>query len=279
MKHYIPVLSIAGSDCSGGAGIQADIKTISAIGCYAMTAITAITAQNTTGVSAIGAVDPEIVAGQIEAVWNDIPPLAVKTGMLFNREVIEVVASALERHNPGRLVVDPVSVATSGSLLLERDAIDIMKQRIFPLSYVVTPNFSEAREFTGETDPDRQAECLRAMGCRNILLKGGDADTPGVKIDRLYIEGTSEAIGFKADEVATRNTHGTGCTLSSAIACYLALGLPIDDAVGRAKLYVTRALQAGARVGIGHGHGPVNHLFAPRHMKFNISNIPHTTPK
>lgn len=274
MKRYIPVLSIAGSDCSGGAGIQADIKTISAIGCYAMTAITALTVQNTTGVTAIGKVEPDIVAGQIEAVWSDIPPLAVKTGMLFSRPVIEAVAGCLEAHKPGKLVVDPVSVSTSGSLLLERDAIATLTERILPLSLIVTPNVSEARELTGETDHALQADRLREMGCRNILLKGGDADTPGVKIDLLYLEGATEPIGFKADEIATRNTHGTGCTLSSAIACYLALGMPVDEAVGRAKLYITRALQAGARVAIGHGHGPVNHLFAPRHMKFELSGTP-----
>lgn len=272
MKRYIPVLSIAGSDCSGGAGIQADIKTISAIGCYAMTAITAITIQNTQGVSAIGKVSPDIVAGQIEAVWQDIPPRAVKTGMLFNRDVIEAVASSLERHRPDLLVVDPVSVATSGSVLLEPDAIRMLIERIFPLSLIITPNVNEARQLTGASDPYSQMAEFRRMGCRNILLKGGDAPTPGVKTDLLFLEGEDEPIGYKADEVVTENTHGTGCTLSSAIACYLALGMTVDEAVGRAKLYVTRALQSGARVDIGHGHGPVNHLFAPRHMKFTISN-------
>lgn len=275
MKRYIPVLSIAGSDCSGGAGIQADIKTISAIGCYAMTAITALTVQNTTGVSAIGEVSPEIVEAQIEAIWSDIPPLAVKTGMLFNRGVVEAVARSLERHKPQCLVVDPVSVSTSGSLLLQRDAIDSLIQQILPHSLIITPNVREARELTGETEPDSQAARLREMGCRNILLKGGDADTPGVKIDLLYLEGASEPLGFKADEVVTRNTHGTGCTMSSAIACYLALGMSVDEAVGRAKLFITRALQTGARVAIGEGHGPVNHLFGPRHMKFSLSNSNH----
>ena len=267
MKRYIPVLSIAGSDCSGGAGIQADIKTISAIGCYAMTAITALTVQNTEGVSAIGKVSPDIVAGQIEAVWSDIPPRAVKTGMLFNREVIEAVASSLEHHKPELLVVDPVSVATSGSVLLEPDAIRLL----IAVSYTHL-RANEARQLTGESDPYSQAAEFRRMGCRNILLKGGDAPTPGVKTDLLFLEGQNEPIGYKADEVVTENTHGTGCTLSSAIACYLALGMIVDDAVGRAKLFVTRALQSGARVDIGHGHGPVNHLFAPRHMKFTIPN-------
>ena len=272
MKQYIPVLSIAGSDSSGGAGIQADIKTISAIGCYAMTAITSLTAQNTTGVTMIEGVSPEMVKAQIEAVWADIPPLAVKTGMLFNKAIVSEVATAFKRHNVSNLVIDPVMVSTSGSLLLERDAIESVKNELFPLATIITPNKSEAEELTGAADPMKQIERFREMGCRNILLKGGDDERTDMKIDILSLEGEEDPITLRADAVNTPNTHGTGCTLSSAIASYLATGFDLEEAVTRAKIYITRAINAGARVKTGHGHGPVNHLFGPRHMKFILNN-------
>lgn len=268
MKHYIPVLSVAGSDSSGGAGIQADIKTISAIGCYAMTAITAITAQNTTGVRSIQGIRPEIVTDQIDMVCSDIRPLAVKTGMLFDRANVEAVATAFERHGLENIVVDPVMVSTSGSLLIEEEAIELMVSRLFPMATLVTPNRQEAERLTGETDPKTQAMRLREMGCRNILLKGGDSERTDMKIDYLLLENDDDLTSLTADAVATRNTHGTGCTLSSAIATYLALGRDVLDATMRGKLFITRALQAGAHVSCGSGHGPANHLFNPRHMKF-----------
>lgn len=272
MKQYIPVLSIAGSDSSGGAGIQADIKTISAIGCYAMTAITSLTAQNTTGVTMIEGVSPEMVKAQIEAVWADIPPLAVKTGMLFNKAIVSEVATAFKRHSVSNLVIDPVMVSTSGSLLLERNAIESVKNELFPLATIITPNKSEAEELTGTADPMKQIERFREMGCRNILLKGGDDERTDMKIDILSLEGEEDPITLRADAVNTPNTHGTGCTLSSAIASYLATGFDLEEAVTRAKIYITRAINAGARVKTGHGHGPVNHLFGPRHMKFILNN-------
>lgn len=272
MKQYIPILSIAGSDCSGGAGIQADIKTISAIGCYAMTAITSLTAQNTEGVSMIEAVSPEMVGEQMRMIWADIPPMAVKTGMLCNADVARRVSEELKRFSAENIVVDPVMVSTSGSLLLEREAIETVKEHLFPMATLITPNKMEAAELTGETDPKKQVDALRAMGCRNILLKGGDSTDSGVyKIDLLALEGEDDFITLRADAVNTPNTHGTGCTLSSAIASYLALGFDVEESVTRAKIYITRALNAGARVKIGHGHGPVNHLFAPRHMKYIIT--------
>ncbi|MDE6383783.1 MAG: bifunctional hydroxymethylpyrimidine kinase/phosphomethylpyrimidine kinase [Paramuribaculum sp.] len=270
MKKYIPVLSIAGSDCSGGAGIQADIKTISAIGCYAMSAITSITAQNTTGVSAVERVSPQMVRAQIDAVWADIPPLAVKTGMLFDSEIVATVADALVRYGAERVVIDPVMVSTSGSRLIDEEAVEVMKQRLFPIATLVTPNVAEAGALAQSDDVADQVKALRELGCRNILLKGGDSSREDYKIDYLYLEGEEDAVVLTADAVNTRNTHGTGCTLSSAIACYLALGFDIVDACMRGKLYVTKALGAGARVVIGQGHGPVNHLFAPRHMKYQI---------
>lgn len=268
MKQYIPILSIAGSDSSGGAGIQADIKTISALGCYAMTAITAITAQNTLGVNAIQGIDPEIVKAQLEAVFADIRPLAVKTGMLYDRANVEAAVEKLEQYKAENIVVDPVMVSTSGSLLIEEKAIDFMVDRLLPLATLVTPNRSEAVKLTGATEPLEQAMRLRQMGCRNILLKGGDSERTDTKVDYLLLEGDDDLTRLTADAVATENTHGTGCTLSSAIATYLACGRSVLDATMRGKLFITRALQAGARVKCGAGHGPANHLFNPRHAKF-----------
>lgn len=268
MKRYIPVLTVAGSDSSGGAGIQADIKTISAVGCYAMSAITALTAQNTMGVRAVEGISPEIVAAQIDATVEDIPPLAAKTGMLFNARIVGAVAERLSANGVGKIVVDPVMVSTSGSLLLERDAIEVMVDRLFPIATLITPNVREARRLTGIDDPMAQALKLREMGCRNILLKGGDADRKDLKVDYLLLEGEADLITLTADAVATRNTHGTGCTLSAAIASYLALDFDVEEACARGKLFVSRALRAGAHVSVGSGHGPVNHLFAPRHAKF-----------
>lgn len=273
MRTYYPVLSIAGSDSSGGAGIHADIKTISALGCYAMTAITSITAQNTTGVTAIQPVLPDIVKAQIEAVCKDIPPLAVKTGMLCDREVASAVADTLDSLRPVNLVVDPVMVSTSGSVLLEDDAIETIRTRIFPLAMLVTPNIHEARVLTGETDPAAQGERILAMGPEAVLIKGGDSDNTDYKIDHLYIKGGG-TMDFRADAVLTNNTHGTGCTLSSAIASFLALGYDLVSAVGEGKLYVTRALESGSFITTGSGHGPVNHFFSPRRLKnFNPRRV------
>lgn len=274
MKEYIPILSIAGSDSSGGAGIQADIKTISAIGCYAMTAITAITAQNTTGVKSIQGISSKMVADQIEMATSDIQPLAIKTGMLFNADIINTVADSLNSIDIKNLVCDPVMISTSGSVLLEENAVEAIKNRIFSISTLVTPNQHEAKFLSGGcTDPMDQALSLREMGCRNILIKGGDDGNNFVKKDLLLLNGEDEFITLTADCVNTKNTHGTGCTLSSAIACYLALGFDVEEATMRGKLFITKALRAGAHVAIGRGHGPVNHLFAPRHMKFKKNII------
>lgn len=267
MRNYFPVLSIAGSDPSGGAGIQADLKTISAIGCYGMTAITALTAQNTAGVRSIMAVTPQSIADQIDMVMTDIPPLAVKTGMLCNVEVAAAVADRLEMYRPQNLVIDPVMVSTSGSSLLNDSGVEILTTRLFPLATIVTPNQREAFALTGSDDPELQAHTLSEMGCRNILIKGGDTADTDFKTDILYLNHCREAIELRADAVDTINTHGTGCTLSSAIASYLALGYDLKAAVRQAKLYVTRALEAGAFVTTGKGHGPVNHFFAPRRLK------------
>lgn len=267
MRKYFTVLTIAGSDSSGGAGIQADLKTISAIGCYGMSVITSITAQNTTGVRSIMPVTPHIVADQIDMVMEDIPPLAIKIGMLCNAEIASTVADRLEYYCPENVVIDPVMVSTSGSVLLENDAIEVIASRIFPLATLITPNQQEVKVLTGETDLTKQASCLRTMGCKNILIKGGDTDRTDVKVDFLFLEGKEEPIALISDAFDTPNTHGTGCTLSSAIASYIAFGYDLVNATKQAKLYITHALEAGSFITVGNGHGPVNHFFSPRRMK------------
>jgi hydroxymethylpyrimidine/phosphomethylpyrimidine kinase len=207
-------------------------------------------------------------------IMEDIPPMAIKTGMLCNLNVASTVADKLEQYRPDNIVVDPVMVSTSGSKLLDDEAIDLIVKRIFPLSTIITPNKSEARVLTGETDPDRQAKILMGMGCRNVLLKGGDSDRKDFKIDYLYLENKHTGIELRADAVNTVNTHGTGCTLSSAIASYLALGYDSEQAVRAAKFYISRALEAGAFVTTGRGHGPVNHFYAPRRLKNFNPNRP-----
>lgn len=260
--NYLPVLSVAGSDCSGGAGIQADLKTMSALGCYAMSVITAVTAQNTCGVYAVEGISPEIVAAQIDAVFSDIPPLAVKTGMLYSDRIVAEVARSLAAHGVKHLVVDPVMVSTSGSRLISEEAIECMVTRLFPLAEVVTPNVAEAAVLTASANPDEQAAKIMAMGPKSVLLKGGDR-AGDHKTDLLYLaDGTVRR--FSSPAVDTVNTHGTGCTLSSAIASFLANGRSLADAVAEAKDYVTSALRAGALYKIGEGHGPVDHFHAFR---------------
>lgn len=265
MRRYITALTIAGSDPSGGAGIQADLKTMSALGVFGTTAVTAVTVQNTMGVTAVQGINPDIVAGQIDAVCNDIHPDAIKIGMLFSAEIVETVADALIRNNARNIVLDPVMVSTSGSKLMDDGAIEILKSRLLPLSAIVTPNVAEARELTGTDNSEEQIRMLREYGATAVLLKGGDStDTnPSQSVDLLSASRASATVRLASDRVNTLNTHGTGCTLSSAIASYLALGYPLEKAVVKAKSYITKALESGAYVGIGHGHGPVNHMFAP----------------
>ncbi len=263
MRRYITALSIAGSDSSGGAGIQADIKTMSAIGVYGMTAITAITVQNTIGVTAVQGINPDIVAGQIDAVYGDIRPNAVKIGMLFSAETVEAVADALIRNNARNIVLDPVMVSTSGSKLMDDEAIDTVKSRLLPLSTLVTPNEEEAKVLTGTDNSEEQIRALREFGATAILLKGGDSSNPSQSVDILSASPASTTVLLASDRVHTVNTHGTGCTLSSAIASYLALGYPLEKAVLKGKSYIDQALKSGADISTGHGHGPVNHMFAP----------------
>ena len=255
------VLIIAGSDSSAGAGIQADLKTCAALGVYGTTAITALTAQNTLGVTAIHEAPPEFVAAQIDVVVTDIRPDAVKTGMLANAAIIEVVAAKVKEHALPFLVVDPVIVAKSGDRLLREDAVRALRELLLPLADVVTPNIPEAEDLTGRpvrTDEEVRAAAreLQALGARNVVVKGGHREGDTV-VDVLFDGRAFHE--FASPRIETRSTHGTGCTFASAIAAFLARQEAVPDAVRRAKDYLTEALRRAEP--IGHGHGPVNHFW------------------
>lgn len=258
-------LTIAGSDSGGGAGIQADLKTFSALGVYGASVITALTAQNTKGVSAIHDVPPDFIAAQIDAVCSDLDVGAVKIGMVSRRAAIEAIAAGLERWRQRAVVLDPVMIAASGDRLLAADAVDVLKRVLIPRALVVTPNLPEAAALLDapiavtESDMRAQGERLLALGSRAVLVKGGHAD--GAESIDLLIEPTAFT-RLAADRIATSNTHGTGCTLSSAIAAGLAKGLALAEAVRAAKAYVTDALAAANRIKIGSGRGPVHHFHA-----------------
>jgi hydroxymethylpyrimidine/phosphomethylpyrimidine kinase len=265
IRQYCKVLTIAGSDSGGGAGIQADLKTFSAIGCYGMSVITALTAQNTQGVKGIHAVPPAFAVEQIEAVLSDIGAEAIKIGMLYSAELIEAVAQALKKHGARKIVLDPVMVAQSGDKLLQDDAVEAIKIYLMPLATVVTPNLPEAVVLTGQEiqsdkDVENAARSLAARGSKSILIKGGHGDD-NQSSDLLYLARENRFVRLVAERVQTRNNHGTGCTLSSAIAAYLAQGHNIEPAVQKAKVYMNQAIAAGAAYKIGHGHGPVHHFF------------------
>ena len=264
--RYVRVLSIAGSDSGGGAGIQADLKTFAALGCYGMTAITALTAQNTQGVRGIHAVPAAFLKAQIQAVVEDIGVNAVKLGMLHTPEVVEVVAWAIDHYRLPNVVLDPVMVATSGDRLITRDTVQLLVRELFPRAAVVTPNLDEAALLIGHAIPgidalDAAASELLALGARAVVLKGGHLQ--GNEVVDVLAEATGEFHRYASARIASRNLHGTGCTLSSAIAAHLALGHGLPEAVARARAYVLGAIQAGADVVVGHGHGPLNHGFAP----------------
>ena len=267
MRTYPCILTIAGSDCSGGAGIQADIKAISALGAYAASAITAITVQNTCGVTGIHPVPPAYVKGQIEAVMEDIHPQAIKIGMINDTEIVEVIAGSLQKYRPRFVVFDPVMVSTSGCKLMEDEAIEAITTRLIPLATLITPNLSEAEILAGQKintveDMQRQAKKMLELGCKGVLIKGGHLDG-GQMCDVLQTADDDTPHLFTAPKVESRNTHGTGCTLSSAIATYLALGEPVASAVEKAKQYVYLGIESGKDVCIGHGHGPLNHFYSP----------------
>ncbi len=265
-QRYTRVLSIAGSDSGGGAGIQADLKTFAALGCYGMTAITALTAQNTLGVSAIHGVPPEMLKAQLCAVFDDIGVDAVKIGMLHAPDIVRTVAWALKHYKVQRVVLDPVMVATSGDTLITPTTVQVLVHELFPLATVITPNLDEAALLLGRTiesanELEAAARDLFAMGAPAVLLKGGHL--PGDEVADLLVTGPGPMQRLASPRIASRNTHGTGCTLSSAIAAHLARGEPLDRAVAQARSYILQAIEQGADVYTGAGHGPLNHGFAP----------------
>ena len=269
-QRYARVLSIAGSDSGGGAGIQADLKAISALGCYGMTAITALTAQNTLGVRAIHAVPLEMLRAQIEAVVEDIGTDAVKIGMLHSAETVHTVAAALDRHALRKVVLDPVMVATSGARLIDEEAVAVLVRELFPRAALVTPNLDEAallvgRPLESEDDMEAAARQLVEMGANAALVKGGHLS--GNTVCDVLLQRGQAAQFLRSPRIATSNTHGTGCTLSSAIAAHLALGHSLPEAVQRAREYVRGALAAGAAVRTGSGSGPLNHAWQPHTMR------------
>ena len=264
-QNYARVLTIAGSDSGGGAGIQADLKTFSALGCYGMSVITALTAQNTTGVTGIHAVPPSFVAQQMAAVMDDIGVDAVKIGMLFSAELIESVAESLKHYSVNTIVLDPVMVAQSGDKLLQDEAIEALKEALIPLATIITPNLPEAevlldRNIDGEEDIQKAASALAELGSKSVLIKGGHLET-SESSDVLYINDGERFVVLPDERVQTPNIHGTGCTLSSAIAAHLAKGLDIESAVRNAKKYIAKAIRAGAGYRIGQGSGPVHHFY------------------
>ncbi|WP_171734466.1 bifunctional hydroxymethylpyrimidine kinase/phosphomethylpyrimidine kinase [Vibrio sp. 99-70-13A1] len=260
------VLTIAGSDSGGGAGIQADIKAMSATGSFACSVITAITSQNTQGVSAIFPIPLEHVASQLDAVFTDLNIVAVKVGMLADSEIIKVVAEKIKQYQPKHLVIDPVMVATSGDLLLKESAISTLKNELIPLADIITPNLPEGAALTGKPVPESESDMqgmieeLRALGAKAVLLKGGHLEKDENSNDLLILPSSSSLISAK--RCPTKNTHGTGCTLSSAIASFLAQGNELSQAVNLGKQYISEAIAHADKLQVGQGHGPVNHFYA-----------------
>jgi hydroxymethylpyrimidine/phosphomethylpyrimidine kinase len=257
--------TIAGSDSSGGAGVQADLKTFAALGVYGASVITALTAQNTEKVAAILNVPPDFIAAQIDAVFSDLDVGAVKIGMLSRPATIEAVARGLVRHNAENIVLDPVMVASSGDRLLSPEAVGALRRLLIPRALLVTPNLPEAAALTGaslarnEAEMEVQAREILALGARNVLIKGGHGDGEE-SVDLLM--GQGEVVRLSAERIATKNTHGTGCTLSAAIAAGLAKGRDLINASQDAKAYVTAAIAGADRLQVGHGHGPLHHFYA-----------------
>ncbi len=260
-------LTIAGSDSSGGAGIQADLKSFAALRVYGASVVTALTAQNTTGVQGVHAVPPDFIAAQIDSVFSDLKVGAVKIGMLPSPEVIRAVAESLRRHAPTiPVVLDPVMIAASGDRLISEEAVETLRAELMPLADVVTPNLPEAATLLGEPEAGHeneavgQARRLLERGARAVLIKGGHGEGRESVDHLLGRDGTVRR--FAAPRIETRNNHGTGCTLSAAVAAGLARGLGLVEAVGHAKTYVTEAIRAADSIPVGHGHGPLHHFYA-----------------
>lgn len=264
-KQYKRALTIAGSDPSGGAGIQADLKTFSACGCYGMTVITTVVDENTIGVTGVHPIPSSFVSGQMKSVLDDIGTDAIKIGMLHDSELIRAVKETLSAYNIKNIVLDPVMVATSGDKLLQDEAIETLKNELIPYVRVITPNIPEAeiligQKITGQDELPLIVKDLSFNRSVSVLLKAGHLSEEEL-IDVFYNAETDEVIELKSRRIQTHNTHGTGCTFSSAVAAFLAHGLPLNDAVKKAKEYMVKSIEAGAKYEIGKGHGPVHHFF------------------
>ena len=267
---YPSVISIAGSDSGGGAGIQADLKTFSALGCYGTTAITAVTVQNTMGVSGIFSIPPAIVQAQIKAVIDDICPSSIKIGMVHSSELALAISQTLRAYPDLPVVFDPVMVATSGDKLIREDTVSILKSTLFPLTTLITPNLDEAEVLAEQaiTNVDEMlasAKKLLETGCFAVLLKGGHLK--GEKVYDVYVNQEGRERVFESEFLASENLHGTGCTLSSAIAAYLAMNNNLENAIEKARQYVFDAIRYGSQVKTGSGHGPLNHFFNPHKLQ------------
>jgi len=266
---YPSVLTIAGFDGSGGAGIQADIKTISALGCYATSVLTALPVQNTQGVRNIFPIPVEAVSEQIDAILDDIFPDAIKIGMVHTPELVETIVKTLAKYKKVPIVFDPVMVATSGHRLIEEKTIETIIEKLFPISDIITPNMDEAAilakmEVKNLDDMKIAGERIKELGCKNILLKGGHLQTE--MITSLLYNDQNDYQTFKSEKVDTKNTHGSGCTLSSAIASFIARGKSMNEAVAFAQYYVSEAVLKGSDVQTGKGNGPLNHFFNPQKL-------------
>jgi hydroxymethylpyrimidine/phosphomethylpyrimidine kinase len=266
---YSSVLTIAGSDSGGGAGIQADLKTISALGCYGTSAITAVTAQNTLGVTGIHNIPAEIVQGQIISVMDDIKPFAIKIGMVPSAELALAIASALKNYPDVPIVFDPVMVSSSGHRLIESDTMAALEMGLFPKVKIITPNLDEAEilaamKINTTGDMKEAASRIIKTGCNAVLIKGGHFKGP--ELFDVYLDKNGFEKVFRSKAIETRNTHGTGCTLSAAIASFIALGSDMVTAIGKAKAYIHLAIFCGKDVQTGNGHGPLNHFFDPQKL-------------
>ncbi|MEX2568635.1 MAG: bifunctional hydroxymethylpyrimidine kinase/phosphomethylpyrimidine kinase [Cyclobacteriaceae bacterium] len=266
MKKYISVLSIAGSDSGGGAGIQADLKTMSALGCYGTTAVTAITVQNTLGVKKIHPVPVDIINDQIEAVMEDIRPMAIKIGMVNRPEVVLMLQDILKKHPTIPVIFDPVMVASSGDMLIAKETIQLLRSYLISNSTLITPNLDEAgilldRPILNLEEMQIASREMRDQTNTNILLKGGHLD--GEVLYDVLCEKNGNIHVFSSDRIDTQNTHGTGCTLSTAIGCELAKGNDLLEAIKISRAFIMSAIKAGKDVKTGEGHGPLNHFFDP----------------
>ncbi|WPU92089.1 bifunctional hydroxymethylpyrimidine kinase/phosphomethylpyrimidine kinase [Mucilaginibacter sabulilitoris] len=269
LYKYPSVLTIAGSDSGGGAGIQADLKTFSAYGCFGSSAITAVTVQNTIGVTAVHHIPSEIVLQQIKAVMDDIKPWAVKIGMIPNARTAMDIATILRLYPDVPIIFDPVMISSSGYRLMEDITVDVLKTKLFPLITLITPNLDETRLITGLDikhieDMEVAAGCFIELGCNAVLIKGGHLGQD--KLCDVYLDKNGIKIRFESVYIDSNNTHGTGCTLSSAIAAGLALGYDMITAIKKAEIYVHEAIAHGKDVKTGNGHGPLNHFFDPQPM-------------